>query len=100
MAEKVPFNTTTVGQCLCPECPVQAKSNCVANLKKTLQESLARNPLQKEDIPGVYCSTGRATCTDLDPGQKCLCWDCPVFAQYKLTGAQPAGYYCRDGAPR
>ena len=95
---KVPFSTGTVGQCLCPGCPVQAKSSCVADLKNGLQALLVRNPLQREDIPGLYCSTGKATCPGLDPSQSCLCYGCPVFSQYSLVGGQPVGYYCRDGA--
>ncbi len=95
---KVPFSSSTVGQCLCPGCPVQAKSSCVADLKKGLEAALARNPLQREDIPGPYCSTGKATCTDLDPSQRCLCWGCSIFAQYSLANGQPVDYYCRDGA--
>ncbi len=97
---KVPFDARTVGQCLCPGCPVQAKSGCVAKLKEGLRASLARSPLEREEIPGLYCSTGKAACTDLDPRQSCLCYGCTVFSQYRLGSGQPVGYYCRDGASR
>jgi len=98
--QKVPFNTETVSKCLCPGCPVQTRSSCVAGLKKNLQGALARTPLKREEIPGVYCSTGNATCTDLDPSQQCQCGSCSVFAEYNLSSGKPAGYYCRDGASK
>lgn len=88
LTSKVPFSTGTAGQCLCPGCPVQAKSACADGLKKSLGVSLGRNPLQREDIPGVYCSMDKATCSDIDPGQSCLCYGCPVFSQYSFGDAQ------------
>jgi hypothetical protein len=98
MAGKVTFSTQTIGMCLCPKCPVQAKSQCVAKLKGDLASAIKRSPLSKAEIPAVYCSTGKATCTDLDTKQNCLCFGCPVFAKYNLDKGRPVGYYCRDGA--
>lgn len=97
LISKVPFDNSTVTRCLCPACPVQTKSGCVANLKQHLSDALSQRPLRKEEIPGVYCSTGKATCTDLDPSQPCQCGACPVFEEYRLASANPVGYYCRDG---
>ena len=98
MAGKVPFDTSTAGQCLCPGCPVQMDSECVARQRVKLEETLRRNQSNREEIPGAYCGSGKATCSDLDPSQICLCAGCPVFEQYDLAAAQPEGYYCRDGA--
>ena len=95
---KVPFIVGTVGKCMCPKCPVQAKSQCVAKLKGGLGEALKRNPLKHDEIPGAYCGAGKATCTDLNAKQSCICGGCPIFAQYKLASGKPVGYYCRDGA--
>ncbi|RJR34467.1 MAG: DUF2769 domain-containing protein [Desulfobacteraceae bacterium] len=97
---KVPFDTNTVGRCLCPGCPVQADSSCVTYLKQNLEEAIAKTPLEREEIPGVYCSTGKATCRDIDPRRPCPCGSCPIFAEYHLSGSKPVGYYCRDGASR
>ncbi|PKN63316.1 MAG: DUF2769 domain-containing protein [Deltaproteobacteria bacterium HGW-Deltaproteobacteria-15] len=97
MSQKVPFDLSNVKKCVCPGCPVQAKSGCVAGLKKQLAGALAKTPPKKEEIPGAYCATGRATCTDLDPSQPCQCGGCPVFSEYNLASGKPAGYYCRDG---
>ncbi len=97
---KVPFVVATVGKCMCPQCPVQGKSQCVAGLKKGLGAAFKQNPLKRESIPGAYCGSGKATCTDLDPKESCLCGGCPVFGQYKLDTGKPVGYYCRDGSAR
>ncbi len=98
MAVKIPFTVPTIKKCLCPSCPVQAKSSCVAGLKKNLAGALAKDPLERKSIPAVYCSTGKATCTDIDPSKDCLCGGCPVFIKYDLGTGQPGGYYCREGS--
>ena len=97
---KVPFSTTTVTKCMCPKCPVQGKSQCVSGKLATLNEALKARPLKREDIPNVYCSTGMATCRDLDPKQSCLCGGCSVFSKYKLDSFEPVGYYCQHGAAK
>jgi hypothetical protein len=95
---KVPFEVANVRKCICPSCPVQSKSACVAGLKEKLNVALVKNPLQHNDIPRLYCGTGKATCTDLDLKQSCICGGCPVFSQYKLATGRPVEYYCKDGA--
>ncbi len=97
ISAKVPFSTANVGKCMCPKCPVQAKSQCVSGKLATIKDALAKKPLNRADIPGVYCSTGTATCKDLDPKQSCMCGGCAVFGQYNLGAGLPAGYFCRDG---
>ena len=94
---KVAFIAGNVGKCLCPKCPVQAKSQCVSERLGTINQALAKNPLVREDIPGVYCSTGKATCQDLDPKQACIGGGCSVFKEHNLAAGKPVGYYCRDG---
>lgn len=95
---KVPFEKDAVAKCICPQCPVQTKSKCAQDLKPKLEEALSHSPLRREEIPGLYCATGKAACPDLDTGQSCICGDCPVFARYKLAAAKPAMYYCKDGS--
>jgi len=98
MAEKVPFDTRTVSQCLCPGCPVQIDSQCVATQRAGLQEVLSSGSLKHEEVPGAYCGADKAACSDLNPSQSCLCTGCPVFGEYHLEAAQPEGYYCQAGA--
>lgn len=96
-SSKVAFTTANVSSCMCPQCPVQGASKCVKGKLKGIEKALKRQPLKREDIPGVYCSAGTATCKDLDPSQSCMCGGCPVFNQNNLASGQPVGYYCRDG---
>jgi hypothetical protein len=100
VASKVPLALDNVKKCLCPECPVQARSKCVAGLKSRLTAALKQNPLRHEEIPGVYCGAGKATCTDIDPKKDCLCGDCAVYSQYKLEKGKPDLYFCSAGAAK
>jgi hypothetical protein len=94
---KVPFDATNVGKCMCPKCPVQAKSQCVSGKLTTIKEALKKSPLKREDIPGVYCSSGSATCKDIDSRQSCICGTCRVYDQYKLGSGKPGGKLCTYG---
>jgi hypothetical protein len=100
VSSKVPFTLDNVKKCLCPGCPVQAQSKCVAGLKTGLAAALKNNPLRREQIPGVYCGAGKATCADIDARKSCLCGDCAVFRQYTLAKGKPAGYFCSAGAAK
>ncbi len=94
---KVTFNSINTGRCQCPQCPVQANSTCVAEKLRGLGAALKKDPLIRADIPGQYCATGTATCTDLNPDKTCLCPSCEVFKEYNLDQGTPLGYFCRDG---
>jgi hypothetical protein len=65
-----------------------------------LKDALNQQPLQREDIPGVYCATGMAICADLKMEQDCMCGKCVIFPEYKLFNFQPMGHYCKDGSPK
>ncbi len=95
---RVPFTVREAGVCICPECPVQKTSPCVKGKISTLRTALKRSPLVREEVPGVYCSTGAAGCADLDLRKSCICIACSVFEQYQLVSRTPADYYCRDGS--
>jgi hypothetical protein len=88
---KVSFTTETIKECICPQCPVQGKSQCVKDKMSRRTEGEAG------DFPGVYCSTGIAGCRDLDIRQICICGGCQVFEKFNLAGGKPMFYYCRDG---
>ncbi len=97
---RVPFTAAVATKCICGGCPVQAKSKCVAALKPGLAAAVKKSPLPRAEIPGVYCASGTATCTDLDPTQDCQCGTCPNFTKFKLASYKPVGHYCRDGASK
>ncbi len=95
---KVPFTAENVAKCQCSKCPVQSNSQCVRNLASNLQNALKKKPLQHEEIPGLYCGGGKATCSDLNPRSACVCGTCQVFNEdYNLVQDNPAGYFCRGG---
>lgn len=96
----VPFVNANFNKCLCPRCPVQATSKCVSTKMADIKNSVNKHPLNYEDIPGVYCSSGTATCTDIRTEQDCQCGHCVVFPEYKLFNYNPSGHYCRDGTPK
>lgn len=99
-SSKIPFTADNVSKCLCPGCPVQAQSKCVAELKPGLAAALKNNPLRHDQVPGVYCGAGKATCADIDLKKDCLCGDCAVYRQYNLAKGKPDGYFCSEGAVR
>ena len=98
---RVPFTIEKIMKCFCPQCPVQGNSQCVKNEMEKLPEIMKNTNksrvLKSQEVPGVYCSTGIATCKDLDTNQMCICGGCPIFEEYNLTGGKPIFYYCRDG---
>lgn len=57
---RVPFTVATASKCMCFKCPVQAKSQCVVEKLSIISNALKAPTLKREDIPGVYCSTGTA----------------------------------------
>ena len=100
VAARVPLVPGNVSRCVCPRCPVQRHSQCVASKMAVIKDSLLASPLHREAIPAVYCASGLAACRDINLGQPCYCGWCPVYEQYRLAGYQPLSYFCRDGASR
>ena len=99
--EIVQFTVSNIQRCRCPQCPVQAGSSCaqekIGNLKNemsNLPESRAPEP---QKVPGAYCSSGEATCTDLDPNGQCMCKTCEVWVEYCLERGTPMMYFCNNG---
>jgi hypothetical protein len=99
---KIPFVTAYVAKCVCSKCPVQAKSQCVKDLLTNMGTNVCKDktPLKHEEIPGLYCGTGTATCSGLNPKEACICGTCDVFAEFKLGNLRSVGYYCANGKSR
>jgi len=97
----VPYSRENINRCRCPLCPVQADSKCVKDkldiLKKEMEILPADEVPEPDDVPGTYCSTGRATCKDLNPGRQCICNTCDVWKEYLLENASPSQYFCQNG---
>ena len=95
---KIEFTRENITKCLCPQCPVQAESECAQTKMKMLQESMRGMSPEPSDVPGVYCATGTATCSDLNPTKMCNCPNCDVFKENNLEQGEPNGYFCQKGA--
>ena len=95
---KIEFTRENITKCLCPQCPVQAESECAQTKMKMLQESMRGMSPEPSDVPGVYCATGIATCNGLDPTKMCNCPNCDVFKENNLEQGKPNGYFCQKGA--
>ncbi|MDR7666270.1 DUF2769 domain-containing protein [Methanosarcina sp. Z-7115] len=95
---KVPYNVLNIERCMCSQCPVQAASICAretfSSLKNEIKLGEAPEP---QKVPGVYCSTGAATCVDLNPNKQCICKTCAVWGDYCLEHANPMMYFCTIG---
>jgi len=72
--------------------PLQPKSKCVGGKPAKIKEALSKSSMNREEIPGIYCSTGIATCSDIGAKQPCICGSCAVFSEYNLCAAKPVGY--------
>jgi Protein of unknown function (DUF2769) len=99
--EKVPYTVANIKKCMCSECPVQADSKCVKekleNLKRELEGAREVDVPEPKSVPGIYCSTGKATCQDLDPRRGCICNTCDVWKEYHLQNVKPVMYFCQKG---
>jgi hypothetical protein len=98
---KVPYTVANIKKCMCPKCPVQADSTCVKgkleNLMRELESAGEGNVPEPQNVPGIYCSTGKATCQDLNPQKGCICNTCAVWKEYHLQNVKPVMYFCQKG---
>ena len=94
---EIPFSQKEIKDCICTACPVQMRSACAKDKEKTSKSSPQPKP---HETPRLYCSSGKASCPDLDTKQMCICGACPVWHRYKLSAAKPTLYFCRDGSSK
>jgi len=98
---KVSYTVENIMKCRCPYCPVQADSVCVKgkldNLMKELESTQEGKVPQSQDVPGLYCSTGKATCQDLNPKKQCICNTCAIWVENHLQNVDPVMYFCLKG---
>jgi hypothetical protein len=80
---KVAYTQENIDKCWCGSCPVQADSACAKELyEKSKGEETLPPP---EQLGGLYCSTGKATCQDLKLANLCSCPACLVWAENGLA---------------
>ncbi len=97
---KVPFTRANAKKCVCWQCPVQAKSECIKKNADKMGEVMSTKFFEPEIVPGLYCSSGIAACKDIDTKQACICGGCPVYGEYDLSANQPPDHYCKNGFAR
>jgi hypothetical protein len=113
---KVPLNNDVMMKCMCGMCPVQVQSACTQPKLKMMMDMRGKMGMQSsgmpagsmsmmpgqlgqmkpktEDLPGPYCSIGKAACNDLDKSKACICNQCQVYKDFSLMAGKPVEHYC------
>ena len=100
---KIEFTPENMEKCLCAECPVQAESSCIKDQLKIMEEighSIDIDSgfiLDPEEVPKLYCSTGKTSCNDLNFHEECQCVNCDVWKEYDLEARVTRAYFCNNG---
>ncbi len=53
--------------------------------------------MEPDRVPGLYCSTGEATCKDIKTKRACKCIDCPIWNENNLEISDPNRHFCKHG---
>lgn len=94
----IEFNNENIEKCQCPCCPVQGASKCAyEQLEKVQKINGMPNP---EEVPGIYCISGKTTCEDFNQEGMCQCSKCELWKEYNLGAEEPGGYFCARGKSR
>ncbi len=100
VAAKVPFTRRNAKNCICWKCPVQTESACIKANADKMGEVMSTKFFEPEIVPGLYCSSGAASCKDIDASRSCICGGCMVYGDYKLGAGRPAEHFCKNGAAK
>lgn len=93
--EHVEYSKENVTKCWCGQCPVQKQSTCAKDLYQQAEPMMNEGQMPPEEkMPGLYCGTGKAKCSDLKPVERCLCPECLVWGEHQLL----ANHYCVQGS--
>ncbi len=97
---KVPFTRPNAKKCICWQCPVQTDSACIKANADKMGEVMSSKYFEPEIVPGLYCSSGIASCKDIKTNEACICGGCEVYGSYRLGAGQPTDHYCAKGAAK
>jgi hypothetical protein len=100
--QKIEFSMENIKRCLCSVCDVQKKSDCVKDKQKMMlliknQDLDSPMMMGPDKVPGLYCSTGKAVCQDIDTHEICKCNECPVWMEFSLDKFDKNRYFCKNG---
>lgn len=99
---KIEFTKENLDKCLCIDCPVQSKSSCVKNQIKKIEE-INQSDIDSgfmvglDNVPQLYCATGKTNCTDLYTHEECQCKQCDVWKENDLEVRGAPAYFCING---
>ena len=88
------------------KCAVQIESQCRKDKQKIMllmenQDLDSPMRMSPDRVPGVYCSTGKALCKDIDTKKVCKCNECPIWKEEELEKRTISRYFCKNGkAPK
>lgn len=88
----VAYTRENVEKCWCGSCPVQVHSECARELYEASKGSDELPP--PERLGGLYCSTGKTICTDVQFVNLCNCPACLVWSENDLS----SNHYCLHGS--
>jgi hypothetical protein len=99
---EIDFNPENMEKCLCAQCPVQAKSSCVKDQWKEMEEASSADidsgfVVDPEKVPQLYCATGKTICGDLYFHEECQCKGCDVWKENDLAARGAPAYFCKNG---
>jgi hypothetical protein len=98
----IDFSMENINKCLCMRCAVQIESKCVKDKQKLMlliknQDLDSPMMMGPDRVPGLYCSTGKAICKDIDTKKVCKCNECPIWIEKSLEKYSPGRYFCKEG---
>ncbi len=88
----VAYVKDNIEKCWCGTCPVQVASKCAQDLYEQSQKGPDLPP--PERLGGLYCSTGKTICTDVNFVNRCYCPSCLVWSENNLL----SNHYCSHGS--
>ena len=95
----IDFSVKNIKRCLCPGCPVQKESRCAEGKRRIMLEiaysSESGMYFERDRVPGMYCTMGKALCNDLDFRKICQCPNCQIYKEYNLENR----FYCKNSKP-
>ncbi|NYB53122.1 MAG: DUF2769 domain-containing protein [Methanobacteriaceae archaeon] len=100
---KIDFNKANMDKCLCYKCKVQKNSSCVKDKVILLNERVLGLDvdiswaLDPDEFPGLYCTSGKTSCKDVEFHEECICPECDLWKENDLASALPKGSFCADG---
>jgi len=98
----IDYSMENINKCLCARCAVQIESDCVKDKEKILlliknQDLDSPMMMGPDRYPGLYCTNGKANCSDIDTKKVCKCNECQIWNEKSLEKSIPGRYFCKNG---